>query len=137
MDLRGGGRLGPRSTRACQAARRGSGCPGGARTLPARTLLRLQRGRTAERCSFRQLQQLVAQCSAGTQLMASITIWNRVEPRARSQDMKSGLEARVHDPLWLLTRQWQVGEFAGRDAGSPVMVEVKSTATIFDRYTTG
>jgi hypothetical protein len=69
--------------------------------------------------------------------MASITIWNRVEPRARSQDMKSGLEARVHDPLWLLTRQWQVGEFAGRDAGSPVMVEVKSTATIFDRYTTG
>jgi hypothetical protein len=69
--------------------------------------------------------------------MPSITIWNRVEPRARSQDMKSGLEARVHDPLWLLTRQWQVGEFAGRDAGSPVMVEVKSTATKFDRYTTG
>jgi hypothetical protein len=69
--------------------------------------------------------------------MPSITIWNRVEPRARSQDMKSGLEARVHDPLWLLARQWQVGEFAGRDAGSPVMVEVKSTATAFDRYTTG
>jgi hypothetical protein len=69
--------------------------------------------------------------------MASITIWNRVEPRARAQDMKSGLEARVHDPLWLLTRQWQVGEFAGRDAGSPVMVEVKSTAMIFDRYATG
>jgi hypothetical protein len=69
--------------------------------------------------------------------MPSITIWNRMEPRARSQDMKAGLEARVHDPLWLLARQWQVGEFAGRDAGSPVMVEVKSTATAFDRYTTG
>jgi hypothetical protein len=69
--------------------------------------------------------------------MASITIWNRVEPRARSQDMKAGLEARVHDPLWFLTRQWQVGEFEGRDAGSPVMVEITSTATKFDRYTVG
>jgi hypothetical protein len=69
--------------------------------------------------------------------MSSITIWNRVEPRARSQDMKAGLEARVHDPLWLLARQWQVGEFAGRDAGSPVTVEIKSTATVFNRYTTG
>jgi hypothetical protein len=69
--------------------------------------------------------------------MSSITIWNRVEPRARSQDMKAGLEARTHDPLWFLTRQWQVGEFEGRDAGSPVMVEVNSTATVFDRYTSG
>jgi len=69
--------------------------------------------------------------------MSSITIWNRVEPRARAQDMKAGLEARVHDPLWLLARQWQVGEFAGRDAGSPVGVDVTSTATPFDRYTTG
>jgi hypothetical protein len=69
--------------------------------------------------------------------MASITIWNRVEPRARSQDMKAGLEARVHDPLWFLTRQWQVGEFEARDAGSPVMVNITSTATVFDRYTVG
>lgn len=68
--------------------------------------------------------------------MASVTIWNRVEPRARSQDMKAGLEARVHDPLWLLARQWQVGEFAARDAGSPVSAEVKSAATMLDRYTT-
>jgi hypothetical protein len=69
--------------------------------------------------------------------MASVTIWNRIEPRARSEDMRAGLEARVHDPLWFLTRQWQMGEFAGRDAGSPVSVTVTSTATIFDRYTTG
>jgi hypothetical protein len=69
--------------------------------------------------------------------MPSITIWNRVEPRTRAQDMKAGLEARVHDPLWLLARQWQVGEFAGRDAGSPVGVNVQSNATPFDRYTTG
>ena len=30
--------------------------------------------------------------------MPSVTIWNRIEPRARSLDMKAGLEARVFDP---------------------------------------
>jgi len=69
--------------------------------------------------------------------MPSITIWNRIEPRSRAADLKPGLEARVHDPLWLLARQWQIGEFAGRDAGSPVAVEVAATATALDRYASG
>ena len=69
--------------------------------------------------------------------MPSVTVWNRIEPRARSQDMKAGLEARVHDPLWLLARQWQMGEYAGRDAGSPITVEVKSTSAPLDRYAAG
>lgn len=69
--------------------------------------------------------------------MSSITIWNRLEPRARSLDMTAGLEARVHDPLWLLARQWQMGEFAGRDAGSPVSVSVQTTATALDRVAVG
>jgi hypothetical protein len=34
--------------------------------------------------------------------------------------MEAGLEMRVHDPLWMLARQWQFGEFMGEDAGSPV-----------------
>jgi hypothetical protein len=66
--------------------------------------------------------------------MPSITIWNRIEPRCRAVGLESGLEARVHDPLWLLARQWQFGEFAGRDAGSPVSVEVQSTSAPLDRY---
>ncbi len=69
--------------------------------------------------------------------MPSITIWNRIEPRCRAVGLESGLEARVHDPLWLLARQWQVGEFAGRDVGSPVSVEVQSTSAPFDRYAIG
>ena len=32
----------------------------------------------------------------------------------------TSLQAQIRDPLWLLARQWQVGEFAGDDAGSPV-----------------
>lgn len=34
--------------------------------------------------------------------------------------MQRSLQAQVRDPLWLLARQWQVGEFGGDDAGSPV-----------------
>src|SRR5215471_6491839 len=34
--------------------------------------------------------------------------------------MARSLQAQVRDPLWFLTRQWQVGEFLGDDAGSPV-----------------
>src|SRR5262245_9885107 len=69
--------------------------------------------------------------------MPSITIWNRIEPRCRATGLEPGLEARVHDPLWLLARQWQVGEFAGRDTGSPVSVEIQSTSAAFDRFAIG
>jgi hypothetical protein len=69
--------------------------------------------------------------------MASITIWNRVEPRCRTQDLASGLAAPVYDPLWLLARQWQVGEFAGRDTGSPLTVQVQWSTAPFDRVQSG
>ena len=34
--------------------------------------------------------------------MPSITSWTRLEPGVRSADETVGLEARIHDPLWLL-----------------------------------
>jgi hypothetical protein len=34
--------------------------------------------------------------------------------------MQRSLQAQVRDPLWFLARQWQVAEFLGDDAGSPV-----------------
>ena len=70
-------------------------------------------------------------------LMASVTIWNRLEPRCRTQDLSSGLAAPIYDPLWLLARQWQVGEFAGRDAGSPLTVQVQWSTAPFDRFQSG
>jgi hypothetical protein len=69
--------------------------------------------------------------------MPSITIWNRLEPRCRTEVLSSGLAARVTDPLWLLARQWQVGEFAGRDTGSPLTAQVQWTTAAFDRYQSG
>ena len=65
--------------------------------------------------------------------MASITSWTRLEPRARGNDMRPSLEARVHDPLWLLGRQWQVGEFQGEDTGTPVQARVRATSATLSR----
>ena len=69
--------------------------------------------------------------------MPSITIWNRMEVRCRAPDLTPGLEARVHDPLWLLARQWQVGEFEGNDAGSPVTASAQCAIAVLDRYSVG
>jgi hypothetical protein len=52
--------------------------------------------------------------------MASITIWSRLEPHSREASMERSLRAAARDPLWLLARQDQLGEFYGTDAGSPV-----------------
>ncbi|MEV6974061.1 hypothetical protein [Kitasatospora sp. NPDC093806] len=51
---------------------------------------------------------------------AAVGVWNRLEGRPRTTDFDRALRAEIRDPLWLLTRQWQLGEFRGTDAGSPV-----------------
>jgi hypothetical protein len=66
--------------------------------------------------------------------MPSLTIWTRLEPRCRTADMTAGLEARTHDPFWMLARQWQFGEFTGDDAGSPIVAAVSSLDAPLDRY---
>jgi hypothetical protein len=53
------------------------------------------------------------------------TYWNRLEPRPRSPEIAEALAARVRDPLWMLTRQWQFGEFQGEDAASPAYVQTR------------
>src|SRR2546428_8452438 len=54
------------------------------------------------------------------------TFWNRVEPRPRATEIADVLAARIRDPLWMLTRQWQMGEFSGADSGSPAYVRIRS-----------
>jgi hypothetical protein len=65
----------------------------------------------------------------------SITYWNRLEPDPRSKSLTRSLAAEIRDPLWLLTRQWQLGEFQGENAGSPMSVEIETEA--FDLTTFG
>ncbi|MEP6618804.1 MAG: hypothetical protein ABJE47_05800 [bacterium] len=54
--------------------------------------------------------------------------YTRLEPQSISGDPTPGLEARVHDPLWMIARQWQLGEFHAEDVGTPVSVQVLSTS---------
>src|SRR5512141_3072521 len=58
----------------------------------------------------------------------SITSWTRLEPRSREADMRSTLSARLFDPVWLMTRQWQTGEFQAEDAGTPVMARIRASS---------
>jgi hypothetical protein len=67
----------------------------------------------------------------------SITSWVRLEPRCRDTTMQEGIRARVYDPLWLLARQWQVGEFEGEDAGSPVQARWRGTSAAVTRLHAG
>src|SRR5688572_8332419 len=67
----------------------------------------------------------------------SITSWTRLEVRSRHADMRASLSARVFDPLWLMARQWQVGEFQGEDAGMPVLARVRSQTTMLSRIHLG
>jgi len=50
--------------------------------------------------------------------------WQRLEPHSRNSDFSKGVQATIHDPLWMLARQWQFGEFEGEDAGSPIYVKM-------------
>jgi hypothetical protein len=64
--------------------------------------------------------------------------WARLEPRARDKSLAPGLEARVHDPLWLLGRQWQFGELnADGDVGTAIVAEVSAQVVPLAGYRPG
>lgn len=65
--------------------------------------------------------------------IASITAYNRLEPGPRTAKFDRSLKAEVRDPLWMLTRQWQLGEFQGEDAATPVTAQILGEHTSMDR----
>ena len=67
--------------------------------------------------------------------MNARTSWVRVESSTLDPDLVEGLAARVADPLWLLARQWQVGEFTGEDAANPLLVRLSARSVVLDRLT--
>ncbi|MBK7624714.1 MAG: hypothetical protein IPJ14_19195 [Kineosporiaceae bacterium] len=68
--------------------------------------------------------------------MGSLTTWNRLEPRTRSESLP-GLAARVGDPLWLLGRQDQVGELTGSDTASIVSATIAYEVAPITRWAAG
>lgn len=64
-------------------------------------------------------------------------IWHRIEPNNTSPDLEEGLQSRIADPLWMLARQWQLGEFRGEDAASPIQVTVSLESSPLTSFSNG
>ena len=56
----------------------------------------------------------------GNELQVSFK--SRIEGRTRDIDPTEAMRLRVHDPLWMLARQWQMGEFRGNNTGTAMSV---------------
>ena len=69
--------------------------------------------------------------------LPTITMWNRLEGRPRTHDFDEALRASIRDPLWMLTKQWQVGEFRADDAGSPVFARIHTHTSWLEAYQAG
>lgn len=54
----------------------------------------------------------------------SLQIWNRLEPRPRAASFTRSLRAEVRDALWMLTRQWQLGEWNAEDTGTAAFAQL-------------
>ncbi len=64
----------------------------------------------------------------------ALLLWERLLPGPESQDVADALRCEVRDPLWLLARQWQLGEFKGEDAGMAASAHVIARTTAPQRF---
>ncbi|MES1998205.1 MAG: hypothetical protein V4446_02720 [Pseudomonadota bacterium] len=71
------------------------------------------------------------------QKQPSITGATRLETLPTAISMKTGLQAPLADPLWLLARQWQFNEFQGEDAGTPLKLRFAVHGTRIDAFRAG
>lgn len=71
------------------------------------------------------------------QRFPTVTMWNRLEGRPRRADFSRALKAEVRDALWMLTKQWQLGEFRADDAGSPMFAKLRMRTSPVTRYQAG
>jgi len=50
--------------------------------------------------------------------------WNRLEGRPRHEEFNESLAMSIHDPLWMMTRQWQFGEYKAENRGSSILAKI-------------
>jgi hypothetical protein len=60
--------------------------------------------------------------------MENYPTWIRLHPDSRDDTLVTSVEARMHDPLWLLGRQWQFGEMRHDAGATPIDVRVDGTS---------
>lgn len=70
-------------------------------------------------------------------LYPTIVSWNRLEGTPRTHNFDKAIRAEVRDALWMLTKQWQMGELNGEDAGSPIEAKVQVQSCEMESYSSG
>src|SRR5437764_14285710 len=73
---------------------------------------------------------------SGERLLPTFTRYNRLESRPRTDNFNRALRAEVRDALWMICKQWQMGEFLGDDAGTPVSAKVHIKGQQIAKYNT-
>ena len=68
------------------------------------------------------------------QCRPTISFWNRLEGRPRTHNFDRALNAEIRDPLWMLCKQWQLGEFIGDDAGSAITAKMHVHKSLLSKY---
>jgi hypothetical protein len=63
--------------------------------------------------------------------------YNRLEGVPGSSDYGKSVRAEIHDALWMLTRQWQMGEFDAEDTGTPVKTKILVEQQMMTHIDTG
>lgn len=59
-----------------------------------------------------------------------------IASKSQKENNTNALAMRMADPLWVLGRQWQFGEFVGEDNGSPISVNVRYRKEKVSQYST-
>lgn len=67
-------------------------------------------------------------------MLPTLPLFNRLEARPRTHNFDRALRAEIRDALWMLTKQWQMGEFKGDDAGSPVTSKISIGKAQLTKY---
>lgn len=58
---------------------------------------------------------------------------NQIAARPRSENFDKALQSAVHDPLFMLARQWQFGEYNFEDTGSAIFAKIAMDYTKLTR----
>ena len=67
-------------------------------------------------------------------VIVPIIQWNRLETRPRTLQFDKVLRGEIHDPLWMMARQFQYGEFTHTDSGTAVLAKAQLNSTKFTRF---
>lgn len=58
-------------------------------------------------------------------MVSTASTYIRLEPRPYERNLEAGFAAAVHDPVWFLARQWQMGEYQSENASSPIWINYR------------